>query len=73
MRQAEEGRGVCSALCATHTQTNTCVSPRTCAHHMHVSSCGVWSECGTLVQVALTDLEDVVDGGGQRLAYAGYV
>lgn len=30
-------------------------------------------KCGTLDQVALTDLEDVVDGGGQRLAYGGYV
>lgn len=30
-------------------------------------------KCRTLFQVAMTDLEDVVDGGGQRLAYEGYL
>ena len=61
----------------THTtHTDTCVSPATCAHHMHVHTKlqpGGVVKCGTLVQVAMTDLEDVVDGGGQRLAYGGYV
>ncbi len=44
-----------------HPHTNTCESPSTCAHHMHVWG-GVVKH-GTLVQVAMTDLEDVVDVG----------
>lgn len=39
--------------------------------HMYVQSCGrvVWSNA----QVAMTDLEDVVDGSGQRLPCGGCV
>ncbi len=64
-------------LTRTHTQTPVCVPPTTptCAHHMHVRSCsgGGVVKYGTLIQVALTDLEDVVDGAGQRPAHGGYL
>lgn len=62
----------------THTQRHThkhlCISLHMCPPHAHVKlQQGGVVKCGSLVQVALTDLEDVVDGGGQRLAFGGYV
>lgn len=33
---------LCNALCAARTHTHTCVSPSTCAHHMHVRNCSGW-------------------------------
>lgn len=58
-----------------HTQTPV-YPPNMCPPHAHARSCELrvsWSNVGALVQVAMTDLEDVVDGGGQRLACGGYV
>lgn len=56
----------------THMHSHTCLY---LPHNMHNPRLhwGSVVTCGTLDQVALTDLEDVVDGGGQRLACGGYL
>lgn len=69
---------LCSALCTAHTHTHAltalCIPFHMCPQRAHVRlQPGGVVKCGTLVQVAMTDLEDVVDGGGQRLAYEGYL
>lgn len=63
-------------LTRTHKQTPVSPPPTpTCANHMHVGSYsgGGVVKYGTMIQVALTDLEDVVDGAGQRPAHGGYL
>ncbi|KAK5861030.1 hypothetical protein PBY51_022458 [Eleginops maclovinus] len=65
---------VCNALCATRTHKHLCICLHMCPPHARTMlQQGGVVKCGTLIQVALTDLEDVVDGGGQSLAYGGYV
>lgn len=60
---------VCGALCAAHTHTHL----HMCLQHLWLQRGSVVKYTGPLLQVAMTDLEDVVDGGGQRPAYGGYL
>lgn len=64
---------VCGALCATHAHTHTDPHLRMCPQHLRLQRGGVVKYAGPPLQVAMTDLEDVVDGGGQRPAYGGYL
>lgn len=68
------GGGVVVVLCHMHTHKHLCIFLYMCPPHACAKlQRGGALKCGILIQVAMTDLEDVVDGGGQRLAYGGYV
>lgn len=52
-----------SSQCHTHANTQA----------PYVSTKRTLEAATSTIQVAMTDLKDVVDGGGQRPAYAGYL